>query len=77
MKTIKDTFNKSNNVINTVYFRCSTCKKMLMVLGSHYNDDMLNDICSCDNPVVDPNFFIFEKKEDDIKIIDFKPIELK
>jgi len=54
----------SNNKLNSFYFKCETCGKVIPPLfGYLSSNDKIADFCSCKNPYIDGTIYIDKIKE--------------
>jgi hypothetical protein len=48
------------NTVNSIYYKCENCGKILMMAGSKV--ESINNICACDEPCISDIIYINPKK---------------
>lgn len=59
MKSRIEQIKTSKNKINSFYFKCINCDKVIPpLLGYISSNDNLNNFCTCKNPIIDDIIYI-------------------
>lgn len=59
MKQKLEYLEKTHNKVNSLYYKCRNCGKILMMAGSKV--ESIDNICACDEPCISETIYINPK----------------